>query len=116
SVPGCHATGFLLLIHPLVQAGIIPKHSPITCNSLTGYSGGGRSLIGQHEMKDTAIELLHPQPYSLNLNHKHSPEMRKYAQLDSNPIFIPIVTPFYNGMLVTVPIPISMLNQALKRK
>jgi len=105
SVPGCHATGFILLIYPLVSGGIIPRDYPVTCHSITGYSGGGKKLIGIYESMDPIEnQLTAPRHYALGLNHKHLPEMQKISGLDFPPIFTPIVSNFYKGMAVFIPL------------
>jgi N-acetyl-gamma-glutamyl-phosphate reductase len=112
SVPGCHATAFVLAINPLVQRGILPHDYPVCCHSLTGYSGGGKALIEQYETGrscDANDSLMHPQHYSLDLNHKHLPEMKKFTDLEFQPVFLPTVCNFYNGMVVTVPLVSRML-------
>ena len=112
SVPGCHATGFIMPLFPLVSKGIVPKDYPVTCQSLTGYSGGGKKLIGAYEDVDAATKerLRGPRPYALGLTHKHLPEMQKHAGLDISPIFMPVVGNFYQGMLVSVPLFRKMLR------
>lgn len=103
SVPGCHATGFIAAMQPLVAAGIVPRDYPATCYALTGYSGGGKKLIAEYQSSKRE-DLLAPRPYALNLNHKHLPEMRLYSGLDSAPLFTPIVGPYYQGDAVTIPL------------
>jgi N-acetyl-gamma-glutamyl-phosphate reductase len=106
SVPGCHATGFIMALYPLVHKGIVPKNYPITCYSLTGYSGGGRKLISAYENVDPAAKekLRGPRPYALGLTHKHVPEMQKHTGLENPPIFMPVVDDFFQGMLVSIPL------------
>ena len=102
--PGCHATGFLVLAAPLVEEGALPADALLSCFSLTGYSGGGKSMIAQYE-DDARGELLDaPRQYGLSQVHKHLPEMTKYAHLETAPIFSPIVAPYYAGMEVTIPL------------
>lgn len=103
SVPGCHATGFILAMHPLVAEGIIPRDYPASCYSLTGYSGGGKGLIAEYQSSNRE-QLAAPRPYSLNLNHKHLPEMQLYSGLNAAPIFTPIVGNYYQGDAVTIPL------------
>lgn len=113
SVPGCHATAFVLAVNPLVQRGILPPSYPVCCHSLTGYSGGGKASIEQYEtanFNDVNNILKHPQHYSLNLNHKHLPEMRKFTGLELEPLFLPTICNFYNGMVVTVPLVTRLLT------
>lgn len=101
SVPGCHATGFVLLVHPLIKHGIMPLDYPVTCYSITGYSGGGKKLIAVYE--DEQNPKLHsPRPYALQLTHKHLPEMRARTGLANIPIFTPVVSNFYKGLAVIV--------------
>ena len=100
--PGCHATGFIALVAPLVEAGIIGKNEPLTCFSLTGYSGGGKKMIAQYEdvKRDSLLDA--PRQYGLTQNHKHLPEMTQVSGLEVPPVFCPIVAPYYAGMEVTV--------------
>jgi N-acetyl-gamma-glutamyl-phosphate reductase len=118
SVPGCHATGFIMPLFPLVQKGIVPKDYPVTCQSLTGYSGGGKKLIAAYEDVDAATKerLRGPRPYALGLAHKHLPEMQKHAGLDIPPIFLPVVGNFYQGMLVSIPLFRKMLKDQIGAK
>ena len=102
--PGCHASGFIALVAPLVAAGIIPKDALLTCTSLTGYSGGGKKMIAEYEGEGRNTLLDAPRQYGLSQNHKHLPEMRKMCGLANAPIFCPIVAPYYAGMEVTVPL------------
>lgn len=103
SVPGCHATGYILAIHPLVAEGIIPRDYPVSCFSLTGYSGGGKKLIADYQNSNRE-QLFAPRQYALCLNHKHLPEMQLYSGLDSAPLFTPIVGNYYQGDAVTIPL------------
>ena len=113
SVPGCHATGFVLIARPLVDVGILPVDYPLTCHSLSGYSGGGKKLIAVHEGNRTCQDKLHaPRPYALNLKHKHLPEMKAHTGLASPPLFMPVVGDYYQGMAVSVP----LLPRLLTRK
>lgn len=96
--PGCHATGFILALRPLVDAGLLPATTPMAVSSITGYSGGGKKMI-EHYESPARIEA--PRPYALSLTHKHLPEMCAYTGLTVAPIFQPIVGPFYKGMAVT---------------
>ncbi len=102
--PGCHATGFIALVAPLVQAGIIAKDSALSCFSLTGYSGGGKKMIAQYEDSGRDSLLDAPRQYGLTQKHKHLPEMTQLCGLDVAPVFCPIVAPYYAGMEVTVPL------------
>jgi N-acetyl-gamma-glutamyl-phosphate reductase len=104
--PGCYPTGAIGLIRPLVDAGIIPADYPITINAVSGYSGGGRSMIEDHEQHGgPAFEL-----YALKLEHKHVPETQLYSGLSRRPIFAPSVGHYRQGMLVSVPLHLDALN------
>ena len=102
--PGCHATGFISLIAPLVSAGLIRKDARLSCFSLTGYSGGGKKMIAEYEAPDRDPLYQAPRQYDLGQTHKHLPEMAKVCGLDHAPVFCPIVAPYYAGMEVTVPL------------
>ena len=102
--PGCHATGFISLIVPLVSAGLIRKDTRLSCFSLTGYSGGGKKMIAEYEAPDRDPLYQAPRQYGLGQTHKHLPEMAKVCGLDYAPVFCPIVAPYYAGMEVTVPL------------
>lgn len=103
--PGCHATGAVALLRPLTDAGLIPKGAPITIGSVSGYSGGGKSMIEAFESgRAPSFEL-----YGLALEHKHMPEIELYSGLTSRPLFIPSVGNFRQGMLVTVPLQLDAL-------
>lgn len=112
SNPGCYPSAFVLLTRPLIEAGLLSEDAPFSIHALSGYSGGGRSLIGKWEDPDIGLESLpFEAPYSLDKIHKHIPEMVKYASLSSEPQFIPAVGPFRCGMRVEVPIHASLLAQ-----
>ena len=102
--PGCHASGFVALVAPLVENGMLPAEALLTCTSLTGYSGGGKKMIAQYEAPDRDALLNAPRQYGLTQAHKHLKEMKALCRLDSDPIFCPIVADFYSGMEVTVPL------------
>jgi N-acetyl-gamma-glutamyl-phosphate reductase len=102
AVPGCHATGFVALVKPLVSMNIIDKDYPFVCHSITGFSGGGKSMIAQYEEKDKSGSLNSPRQYALDQNHKHLKEMTAITEIDFSPVFHPIVADYYSGMLVTV--------------
>ena len=106
--PGCHASSFILLLRPLVTAGIVSPSLPVTATSLTGYSGGGRRMIDQYERGDDP-RLRAPRPYALTLHHKHLPEMLAHTGLRVAPVFMPIVGNYYKGLAVTVPLHVSAL-------
>ena len=100
--PGCHASGFIALVEPLVQDGLIHTNARLSCFSLTGYSGGGNGMIAQYETSDRDRLLSAPRMYGLSQNHKHIPEMMKISGLIHAPVFCPIVADYYSGMQVTV--------------
>ena len=102
--PGCHASGFIALVRPLIEAGILNKNAKLSCFSLTGYSGGGKKMIAQYEAEDADVLLEAPRTYGLNQSHKHLPEMKKLCMLENAPLFSPIVSSYYAGMEVTVPL------------
>jgi N-acetyl-gamma-glutamyl-phosphate reductase len=105
SNPGCYATGAIALIRPLVDAGLLPRDFALTLPAISGYSGGGRSLIEAHEKGEApAFEL-----YGLGLKHKHIPEIMKYTGLQRRPLFIPAVGNFRQGMLVQLPLHLDLL-------
>ena len=113
SNPGCHATGFILLARPLVDAGLVAPDQPLSATSITGYSGGGKKMIEQYETAqregrrgsvaaDGALDA--PRPYGLALSHKHIPEMMVHGGLSTKPVFMPIVASFYQGLAVSIPL------------
>jgi N-acetyl-gamma-glutamyl-phosphate reductase len=106
--PGCHASAFILLLRPLVDAGLVPAALPISATSITGYSGGGKKMIEQYERGGDA-QLTAPRPYALTLKHKHLPEMQVHSGLQNKPLFMPVVGNFYKGLAVTVPLHLAQL-------
>jgi N-acetyl-gamma-glutamyl-phosphate reductase len=106
--PGCHATAFVLLMRPLVDAGLVPATLPVSATSITGYSGGGKKMIEQYQAGGDP-RLQSPRPYALKLEHKHLPEMAAHTGLSARPIFVPVVASFYKGLAVTVPLHFSEL-------
>lgn len=110
AVPGCHASGFIALVYPLVKAGVLSKDSMLSAFSVTGYSGGGKQMIADYEGDDRADELSSPRQYGIAQCHKHLPEMVKYTGLDVTPVFSPVVADFYSGMQVTVPLNVNQLK------
>ena len=109
SNPSCHASAFILLLRPLVDAGLVPAAHAISATSITGYSGGGKKMIEQYEAGgDPALAA--PRPYALSLVHKHVPEMMAHTGLRTTPIFMPIVAAFYKGLAVTVPLHLQALG------
>ncbi|MDL2323702.1 N-acetyl-gamma-glutamyl-phosphate reductase [Ruminococcaceae bacterium OttesenSCG-928-A16] len=112
AVPGCHASGFLALVAPLVQNGWLAANTQLYCHSLTGYSGGGKQMIAEYESQPLADNYDSPRAYALSLQHKHLPEMQAVAGLTTTPLFNPIVANYYSGMLVSVPLPACLLAKA----
>lgn len=110
AVPGCHATGFAALVHPLVQAGVIEPNHPLTCHSITGYSGGGKKLIAAYESPGRKESYKSPRQYALGLKHKHLPEMAKVSGLSEPPVFDPICGDFCQGMAVSVPLHTRLMS------
>lgn len=113
AVPGCHASGFIALVYPLIEAGVLPKNSLLSCFSLTGYSGGGKNMIAEYEGEGRDKLLNAPRQYGITQTHKHLPEMVKYGGIENAPAFIPVVADFYSGMEVTVPIFGSNINATI---
>ncbi len=108
--PGCHATGFISVVYPLVKAGVLPADAALSCFSLTGYSGGGKKMIAQYEGEDKTTVMASPGIYGVTQAHKHLPEMRHVCGLEHNPVFSPIVDDYYKGMATTVPFHKSQLK------
>ena len=104
AVPGCHASGFIALVYPLVKSGIISPDTLLTAHSLTGYSGGGKKMIAEYEDEARDMLLDAPRQYGITQKHKHLPEMVKVTGITHAPVFCPIVSDFYSGMEVTVPL------------
>lgn len=103
AVPGCHACGFVTLVYPLVEAGIIKKDQTLHCFSLTGYSGGGKKMIEEYNNKEKSTLLEAPRLYGLSQQHKHLKEMKLITGIHKFPVFAPIVSNFYSGMQVMIP-------------
>ena len=108
--PGCHATGLISSVAPLIRMGILPKDYPVTCYSLTGYSGGGKKMIAQYEAEGREEKLSAPGIYGLTLKHKHIPEMQKVTGLACPPVFMPVVDDYYKGMATSVMLQNRLLN------
>jgi N-acetyl-gamma-glutamyl-phosphate reductase len=105
AVPGCHATAFILALRPLVAEGVIGPDYPVSCTSVTGYSGGGKKMIEQYQTPGPGqVRLQSPRHYALTLSHKHVPEMRKMTGLTHAPLFTPIVANFVQGLAVSIPL------------
>ena len=108
--PGCHATGFISVVYPLVAMGILPKDTALSCFSLTGYSGGGKKMIKQYEGEEKTAEMNSPSVYAMAQGHMHLPEMQKICGLTHKPVFSPIVDDYYKGMATTVPFHMSQMK------
>lgn len=112
--PGCHASGFIALVRPLVELGIIQKDIALSCFSLTGYSGGGKKMIAEYEARDRDPLFDAPRIYALGQSHKHLPEMKRVCGLDKDPVFSPVVADYYSGMEVSVPVTRDIISASLK--
>ncbi|HKL78808.1 MAG TPA: N-acetyl-gamma-glutamyl-phosphate reductase [Mobilitalea sp.] len=115
--PGCHATAFALSIYPLIYHEIMSTDYPVTCNTITGYSGGGKGLIDKYDA-NTGDNLYTkaPRPYALTLNHKHLKEMTLRSGLSESPLFVPTVSNFYHGLVASIPIHTRLLNKKMDGK
>ena len=114
AVPGCHASGFIALVYPLIEKGVLPKNALLSCFSLTGYSGGGKNMIAEYEAEDRDNLLGAPRQYGIAQIHKHLPEMSKICGIENAPAFIPVVADFYSGMEVTIPLFASQVNASVE--
>ncbi len=112
--PGCHASGFVALVEPLVRAGLLAPDTALSAFSITGYSGGGKKMIAEYEAKGRDPLLDAPRQYGIAQGHKHLPEMKAICGLFGAPVFCPIVAPFYSGMEVTVPLQASQVSGTRK--
>ena len=117
AVPGCHATGVILLTRPLLEAGLLPKDYPVAAFSLTGYSGGGKKMIAEYESaaRPAHSKLDAPKSYGLGLAHKHLPEMQKISGLAHTPMFVPVVCDYYCGMQVLVPLDLTLAGSTAEQ-
>ena len=113
TVPGCHATGFIAILYPLVAMGIVSPDYPVTCHAVAGYSGGGKAMIVDYQGENVPDYIKNPRPYSLGLNHKHIPEMTKITGLAHAPIFAPTVVNVYNGEIISIPLVVPNLKKKL---
>ena len=111
--PGCHASGFISLVYPLVKEGLVSPDYPFVAHSVTGYSGGGKKMIASYEAPERDKELDSPRQYGLTLSHKHLPEMTKVCALSHAPVFNPFVADYYCGMCVTVPLYAELMKVKL---
>ena len=105
SNPGCYPQGFILMVRPLIEAGVLSAKLPLRCHAVSGYSGGGRQMIESRQSYSAAeIDRLNSQVYALSLQHKHVPEMQRYSRTEIRPLFSPMVAHYYKGMLVHIPL------------
>lgn len=111
--PGCHATGFIAAVYPLVAMGIIGKDYPLTAYSLTGYSGGGKAMIAEYEAAERPAAFESPRQYGLGQQHKHLPEMQHVTGIAAPPVFMPVVCDFYSGMATCVPLTSSLFQKKI---
>jgi len=108
--PGCHATGFISIVYPLVAMGLLSEDAALSCFSLTGYSGGGKKMIAQYEGEGKTTVMASPAIYGVTQSHKHLPEMQAICGLAHKPVFSPIVDDYYKGMATTVPFHMSQMK------
>ncbi len=117
SNPGCHATAFILSAYPLIANKVMAPDYPVTCQSLTGYSGGGKALIDKYEANDGKNDYTKaPRPYALTLNHKHLPEMIMHSGLSQAPVFVPILGNNYKGLAVLLPVHTKLLSKQMSAR
>ena len=112
AVPGCYATGFISLVYPMVKTGMLPSDYPVSAFGLSGYSGGGKKMIAAYEAAEKPAEFAAPREYALTQSHKHLKEMKKIPGLKREPLFSPIVSGYYSGMVMSVPLYTELLNGA----
>lgn len=113
--PGCHASGFISLVKPLKDAGVLNLDYTLSCFSVTGYSGGGKKMIADYEREGNTEKFSSPGMYALSQGHKHLPEMTAICGINKPPVFCPVVAPFYSGMLVTVTLSPESVNAGIER-
>jgi len=113
AVPGCYASGFIMMAYPLVKLGIIGSDYPVTITALSGYSGAGKKAIALYEADDKTNDLYAPREYALTQQHKHLREMKAITGLDKEPIFIPVVDDYYCGMIVNLPIHAELMKKKM---
>ena len=113
--PGCHATGFIAAVYPLVEMGIIGTDYPLTAHSLTGYSGGGKAMIADYDAEDRPVAFDSPRQYGLSQQHKHLPEMQHVTGIDNPPVFCPIVADYYSGMATCIPLISSLFKKKVTK-
>ena len=110
AVPGCYATGFISLVYPMIDKGIMPADYPVSAFGLSGYSGAGKKVIAAYEDNDRPVDFDAPREYALTQEHKHLKEMQKITGLSKTPLFSPIICDYYSGMVMSVPLYTEMLN------
>lgn len=113
--PGCHATGFIAAVYPLIRLGIIGTDYPLTAHSLTGYSGGGKAMIAEYEAENRSLLFDSPRQYGLGQQHKHLPEMQYVTGIDTPPVFCPIVVDYYSGMATCIPLIASLFKKKVTK-
>ena len=113
--PGCHATGFIAAVYPLIRLGIIGTDYPLTAHSLTGYSGGGKAMIAEYEAENRSPLFDSPRQYGLGQQHKHLPEMQYVTGIDTPPVFCPIVVDYYSGMATCIPLIASLFKKKVTK-
>lgn len=116
AVPGCHATGFISVVYPLIAGGVLPSDYPVAAFSLTGYSGGGKKMIAEYEAEGRNKDIDAPREYALTQTHKHLKEMKAITGLSKEPLFSPIVADYYSGMVVSVPLYTEYLKKCKNPK
>ncbi len=116
AVPGCYATGFISIVKPLISFGVIDEKNPLICHAITGYSGGGKKMIGQYENQERHFALDSPRQYGLSQHHKHIPEMMAISGLKTQPIFHPIVGDYFSGMMLTISLHKNWLKNPINGK
>ena len=113
AVPGCYASGFAMMVYPMVKLGIIGTDYPISVMALSGYSGAGKKAIAVYESEEKTQDFFAPREYALSQNHKHLKEMKYISGLDREPLFTPVVDDYYSGMLVSFPIYSHLMKEKL---
>ena len=109
--PGCYATGFISLVYPLVKAGLLPKDYPVSCFAVSGYSGGGKKLIAQYEDPERDKKFGAARMYAWGQTHKHLKEMKAICGIDRDPLFSPLTTDYFSGMVVQLPLFTDLLTK-----
>lgn len=113
AVPGCYASGFMMMVYPLIKLGIMSPDYPVSVSALSGYSGAGKKAIALYESEEKTSDLYAPRVYALSQQHKHLKEMKAIAGLSKEPLFLPVVDDYYSGMIVSLPIYADLLNKKL---